>query len=196
MEVPFLSRALDPASNVPQPMRSWVLIPILCASCGGDEHPQPSPTNDPGAGSLIDHQRWVELTAENDPFASHRHEAVICPEWSRQIEGELYEVETDDCNYVSLSQPSLRPLKRGDRVETVFWHLWLWAPQPAQAHVAITIGDWVIADELIDIPGPEQSFNPVLTVPEDMPQGTPIVFHLHNHGVNSWRLLSIDRLIN
>ena len=175
-------------------MRGWALIPILCAACGGSNLPQFAPNNDPGPGSLIDHRMWVELTADNDPFASHRHEAVVCTERSRQIEGDHYEVETDDCNYVSLSQPSLRPLRQGDRVETVFWHLWLWAPQPAQGQITITIGDWVIADELIDIPGPEASFNPVLTVPKDVPQGTPVIFHLRNHGVNSWRLLSIDRL--
>ena len=175
-------------------MRYWSVVAILCASCGGTDAHRWSSAGDRARSSLIDHRRWVELAAVDDPFVSHRSGAIVCPEYARQIEGDHYEVETDDCNYISLVQPSLRALQQGDRVESIFWHLWLWAPEPAQAHLSITIGDWVIADEVIDIPGPEQSFNPVLTVPYDLPQGTPIIFHLHNHGVNSWRLLSIDKL--
>ncbi len=147
-----------------------------------------------GPGTLIDHLAWVELDADQDPFADHRPETVSCPEWSRQLEGDVFEVETDDCNYASLSQPSLRDLKAGERVDVIYWHLWLWAPEPAQAHVALTIGDWLVFENSIEIPGPEGSFSPQVTVPTDLPAGTPITFHLHNHGVNSWRLLSVDRV--
>jgi len=174
-------------------MRWWFILGSLISGCPSGEI---AVDPDPGPGSLIDHTLWLELSEADDPFASHRLEAVVCPEWARQIEGDIYEVETDDCNYVSLAQPSLRPLNEGDHVELVFWHLWLWAPMPAQGHVAIQIGDWIVADEQIEIPGPEESFNPVVTVPHDLPAGVPIVFHLHNHGVNSWRLLSIERAVH
>ena len=173
-------------------MRLFAVFGLMMSACPAVDM---SSDLDPGPGSLIDHQLWVELSEADDPFASHRLESVVCPEWARQIEGDIYEVETDDCNYVSLAQPSLRPLNQGDQVELVFWHLWLWAPTPAVGHVAIQIGDWIVADEHIEIPGPEESFNPIVTVPSDLPAGVPIVFHLHNHGVNSWRLLSIERAV-
>jgi len=147
-----------------------------------------------GPGSLIDHLAWEPLDADDDPFAEHRPETVICPEWAREIEGEVFEIETDDCNYASLSQPSLRDLRAGERVDVVYWHLWLWSPEPAQAHVALTIGDWTVFENHIEVPGPEGNYGPQATVPHDLPAGTPITFHLHNHGVNSWRLLSIDRV--
>ena len=73
----------------------------------------------------------------------------------------------------------------------MLWHLWLWAPQVAEAHVAIQIGDWLF-EETVAIPGPEQSYNPSCMAPKDFLLGTPVVFHLHNHGVNSWRLLKIE----
>ena len=171
---------------------SWRLVVVTAlGACANTDHESP-PANDAGYGSLIDHTRWVALDAEGDPFTAHRPEAVDCPDWSRQIEGALYEVETGDCNYASLSQTTLRPIRAGDRVDAVLWHLWLWAPQVAEAHVAIQIGDWLFFEETVAIPGPEQSYSPSGVAPKDFPLGTPVVFHLHNHGVNSWRLLSIE----
>jgi hypothetical protein len=63
----------------------------------------------------------------------------------------------------------------------------------AQAHVALTIGDWTVFEEHIEVPGAEGSYSPQVIVPHDIEIGAPITFHLHNHGSNSWRLLSIDR---
>ena len=147
-----------------------------------------------GPGSLIDHLSWTPVEVGDDPFAAHRPEIVNCPDWARQLEGDVFEIETDDCNYASLTQPILRPLRAGERVDMVYWRMWLWAPEVALAHVAVTISYWTLFEDHIEVPGPEGSYVTQITVPHDIQASTPITFHLHNHGVNSWRLLSIDRV--
>ena len=129
-----------------------------------------------------------------DPLADHRPDEVRCPDWARPIEPPIQEIATDDCNYASLGQPSLRPLIAGERVVVEFWHLQLWSEEPAEAHVALFIGDWMVFEDHIAVPGDEAFYAPSAVVPVDMPTGTPVVFHLHNHGQNSWRLLRVDRL--
>ena len=148
---------------------------------------------DPGPGALIVHTAWQPTQAADDPLASHRPDEVRCPDWARPIEPPVQEIATDDCNYASLAQPSLRPLFAGERVAVEYWHLQLWAEEPAEAHVALHIGDWLVFEDQIAVPGSEAFYSRGAVVPHDIPAGTPVVFHLHNHGQNSWRLLSVER---
>ena len=82
-------------------------------ACANANHESPQQTTLGTAASST--TRLGALDAEGDPFTAHRPEAVDCPDWSRQIEGTLYEVETGDYNYASLSQTTLRPIRAGDR---------------------------------------------------------------------------------
>lgn len=166
-------------------------------ACGHGEsadhsHSNTAPRISDTAPSLIDHEAWTVAADSADPFPEHRPPEVTCPEWSYGLEGEVFEVETDDCNYLSLTQPSLVDLKAGDHVKATLWHLELWAPNPATAHIAVQIGEDVVWEESIPVPGSEKMYEPVWIVPEDRPAGTPIHFHLHNHGTNSWRFLSLS----
>jgi hypothetical protein len=192
----FFSRPIRDPSIARQTMKAagtlaLALCLIGCAAEQAQDSDAGSALN--GPGSLVDHLSWSPLEAAEDPFAEHRPESVVCPEWARELEGEVYEIQTDDCNYASLTQPSLLPLRAGERIDVVYWHLRLWAPEMAQAHVALTIGDWTVFEEHIEVPGAEGSYSPQVIVPHDIEIGAPITFHLHNHGSNSWRLLSIDR---
>ncbi len=179
-------------------IRRALLFLLACTSsaCEGGESAADDRDNiSPGISlSLIDHNAWTVAEASDDPFAGHRPPNVSCPEWSYGLEDEIFEVETDDCNYLSLTQPSLVDLKAGDRVQATLWHLELWAPDPATAHVAVQIGPDLRWEENIPIPGSEHMYEPELIVLEDRPAGTPIHFHLHNHGTNSWRFLSLSAL--
>ncbi|MCB9682832.1 MAG: hypothetical protein H6733_15300 [Alphaproteobacteria bacterium] len=149
----------------------------------------------PGVPStLIDHDAWVrdDGTGDTDPFPTHRPDTVVCGVDGFYREGEGVDVDTRKCTYLVASQPSLAAVHAGDRVRTFFYNNGLIAEEPAEAHVAIALGDHVIFDEHIPIPSEAAPFNLDAEVDADAPIGTPVVLHLHNHGYNTWRLMILD----
>ena len=67
------------------------------------------------------------------------------------------------------------------------WHLQLAALEPAEAHVAVHLGDEVLIDEIVPIPSPADVLSRTFMADFEAPANTPVVIHLHNHGYNSWR---------
>ena len=110
------------------------------------------------------------------------------------METDIFEVETDDCTYASFAQPTAQPLATGDRVTLELWHLQLWAPAATNGHIAVMIDDWLVWEQAPEIPGSAAHFAPSIVVPRNIPAGSRVVFHLHNHGSNSYRLHHIDRI--
>ena len=97
---------------------SAITIFLLCAQAACAEEDEP-----PTSKSLIDLQVWESEEASADPSV-HRPEEVFCPETSWYYE-ELskeptLEVNTEECHYLSVSQPLLVSFKEG---ETLFLRL-------------------------------------------------------------------------
>jgi hypothetical protein len=65
------------------------------------------------------------------------------------------------------------------------------APEPAEAHVAILIGDQVQWETMVAIPQPAQVLDLAWHTPIAIEVGDPVRFHLHNHGQNHWGLNAI-----
>jgi hypothetical protein len=49
-----------------------------------------------------------------------------------------------------------------------------------------------VYEAFIPIPSDNNILTPQWQLPQGAEKGSPIVFHLHNHGVNTWNLLSIN----
>lgn len=152
--------------------------------------PTATTTATTGGGALldlVDPAAWLSVPAADDPFAAHRPPAIDCPAnlgWL--IEKDSIEIDTGACNYAGLVQPSLHAVARGDTLRAFLYHFDLLAAAPATAHLAVTLGGDVIFDREIAIPGPAAVFDVALAAPADAPAGAPVVFHLHNHGQNTW----------
>jgi hypothetical protein len=176
-------------------MRYSILLSIsLTLACGGAGT---GPCNAPINGereALIDHDLWRVAGAHEDPWASHRPGVLTCPDWGHGREGSTYEVNTGDCNYITLVQETKRRLCTGTSIEAVFWHLPLWAAEPTQGHVSITLGTTGLLDETLEIPGNGNSYTPRITLDRNLAAGTPIRLHIHNHGRNDWTLLEVVAL--
>lgn len=174
----------------------WGAIAVLISGCG--EAAAPAGTLDAGAGAeswsgrvaIAALESWVPVAAEHDPFAD-RPGAVNCPPQGYRTELTWFEVATDRCPYATFAQPLPVELRAGDVLRTTVWHLVLWAPEVAEGHVALGLGDRLLWEEFVPIPRTEAAYAIEVTVPVDVPAGTPIYFHLHNHGANSWRLLDV-----
>lgn len=144
-----------------------------------------------GFGPLVTVESWRVVGADEDPF-SDRPEAFRCSTGGHGPEGDVYEVETDKCQYVTAVQPSLDAVGAGQRVSSLMWHQTLDAESDAEAHVAFRIGPHLVWEERIPIPFPPESYVFDWVAPEDVPRGTPVYLHVHNHGANSYRFGSTE----
>lgn len=144
--------------------------------------------------ALVNHSDWTPAVEADDPIAGHRPAAVDCPVSAWGLENGALEVETGVCNYLSLQQPSLEGVAKGERIRLVLWHQQLRNEAPARAHVALALAGQVLWQETVAIPSDGGFYEVELAAPQDIPAGSPVNFHLHNHGYNSWTLLAVERL--
>jgi hypothetical protein len=146
----------------------------------------------PGSDApLADLGLW-EL-ATDDPFPD-RPADTTCP-LGYGVENGLFEIESDLCPYGAFVQPSLAPVRAGDEVELILVHDALYAEDPgAQAHIGIALGEEIGWETWVPIPAQPGFFRPIFVAQGDHPRGTPVTLHVHNHGVNDYRIVSVTVL--
>lgn len=161
------------------------------AVAGSCELPACIPRENPV--SLIVQREWVyQTSADEDPLAEHRPDEIVCPEFSYELEGSILEVDTGACNYLSVAQPSQAAVKACDTMQVTVSHFNLYAPEPATGHVSVLIDGDPVLDEVRQIPHPSDFIHVRWEAKRDYPAGVPIVFHVHNHGVNEWQIVDIS----
>lgn len=145
--------------------------------------------------SLIDHKTWVKVALADDPFAAELAGEVTCGVGGHKFENGALEIDTAICNFVTLHQKTVNAAKACDELRLVFWHLPLFAGnEGAEAYAAMRVGDKTLLDERITI-GPqgviEKSYTPKWSLDAPIDAGTDVYLHIHNHGLNTWKLLSL-----
>jgi len=98
------------------------------------------------------------------------------------------------CNWITLEQPSLRAIRAGDRVEVRARHSQLTAPVPGEARIGFVIGDEQVLDYRVTLPNDFVFPDVEWTASKDYPAGTPILFHVDNHGQNEYMLIEVNVL--
>lgn len=99
------------------------------------------------------------------------------------------------CDWLTLEQPSLRAIRKGDQVEVRTYHAELTAPAPdGEARMSFVIGDEFAFDELIPIPFASEFLSTTWTAPKDYPAGTQLLWHVDNHGKNEYLLIEVNIL--
>lgn len=153
---------------------------LLLAACA----PVPDEPTD-----LVHPEDWAPVIAEDDPFPD-RPDHVWCPPNTWGAEALTFEVQTGACSYFTAEQPLLVDLPKGATVEVVMWHDALDAAEPGDGHAAIQLGDlhW---DYETAIPAPSRVVVEELVLDRRLHAGDPVHFHVHNHGYNSWQLVSL-----
>ena len=159
---------------------------FLLMGCGPELTPPSSE-----AASMVDADAWTVCTAQEDPF-SDRPQNPECPSSGYAVEDGFFEIETDVCHYGTFVQPSKLAVGSEQKIRFNFWHSPLSNPEPAQAHVALQIGDQLLWEKTIPIPNDANVVDEQLQLKSSIDEGDPIYFHLHNHGNNAWRLGTIE----
>ncbi len=166
--------------------RALHAVIVLLVGCAGEPVDPPAES-----GPVIDHAAWRAVVT--DPF-DHAPPVVSCDRgvgWELEPLDmvETVSVETAGCNYLALEQPLLRGVATGEVFAVKLWNFELVGDGPA--HAAIAIDGAVVWEKTIVIPRDAGLTDEEFTVPAGAALGAPVVFHLHNHGLNSWNLITI-----
>lgn len=191
----FVQRALAP-----------IVASLVCvAACSPSAEPAVDASRDAAApdvttdvaqdGPLIDHEAWVAMEdADDDPFAD-RPADIDCERgvgWDVELldTDVTVGIDTADCNYFSVAQPALRAIPPGESVLVRLWHFELVGD--GDAHAAVAIDGDIVWERTIAIPRPSELIVDEFVLASGAPRDAQIVFHLHNHGLNSWNLAEIS----
>ena len=178
--------------------RALALGLVACAfGCSDGESPRASEPGFRERTSLIDHERFELMTASNDPFDDRPSAPFECASrayLTEDLGGEkVFSVYTESCAYATFMQPTRVPVRRGEFLNVRLWHFALIAPDPAEAHVAVGIdGTGGALEERIPIPSESALMRKTWQAPRDYPAGTPVYFHVHNHGTNEYLFIELS----
>lgn len=148
--------------------------------------------------ALVAHNLWAFVEAKNDPFAAHhRTDDIPCQEADVRIESTgqetALEIRTGPCNWLTVMQPSRVAIHAEDALDIRIWHQELQAPVATHATLAVQLGTATIWSHRQAIPSASGLISHGPSISDAYPQGTPLYFHLRNHGINSWSLIAIEK---
>lgn len=149
--------------------------------------------------SLMDNAAWAKASASEDPFAAERSTPPeACPAESfgpETVGGEVwFDVNTRNCPSLTVRQPLLIDVRRGEGVTVRLWHYRLTAPDPGEAHVAVALGTTVVWEARVPIPSASGVVVQTFPAPDSARPGDAVFFHVHNHGENAWSLVELTAL--
>lgn len=165
------------------------LLALTLAAC-----PEDPPPEDPTPKRLAAPDGWVRVTDPAvDAFAAMRPVDAVCDDAGYFVDPftQAFEVETELCNYLTVAQPALEALAPGDVVSIQAFHYELSAPAPAEGYLGLAIDGEIAWELAVPIPAPPGPLRGELTIDRALPAGAALQFHVHNHGPNSYELISV-----
>jgi hypothetical protein len=198
---PAPSASVGGAGSVAMPDEVVASDPIMIGStqagrAGGSAGvPALAPMSHPNRVPLVDHADWKLLDSADDPFADRPPEVQCDPTGaaSELLGGEdSFGVDTGTCGYATVRQPSRDYVAEGETLRIRLWHFTLTAPAPAEGHAVVQLDDTTLLDEHVAIPATGALIKREIKAPRAFPAGVPVLFHIHNHGDNSWALVEVS----
>jgi len=151
---------------------------------------------------LVDMERWNLLAAEVDPFLPPTN-AQLCTPDDVRVEafgsGGPLALDVDTrlgCGWATVEQTLLGELAPGDSVGIRVFYFSQTTFPAAQAELAIAFDGNVFWSDVVPIPV-SSALTPLsgpVPVETAIAAGTPVQFHVGNHGDNTWNLLELSRV--
>lgn len=85
----------------------------------------------------------------------------------------------------------MESLPADSQLSLQMWWQTLVSVEPATGDLTLALGGTRIWQHQVSIPGPADAIQPVVRVKRSFEAGTPVYFHLSNHGSNTWNLNQI-----
>ncbi len=178
---------------------SWLPLFFALSAAGCDDEPTQRcrAIGAEAREALVDHDLWRLAEASEDPWAEHRPSDISCDPTGRQAEDFAgtysFGIDTALCGYTTLVQETATDVCPGEGVFVWLWRFALTGPDGSSAHIAAQVGDELLFEDTIPIPATSALKAETYTAKRFHPAGTPITFHIRNHGNNSYQLLDIAR---
>lgn len=191
-----------------------LLLCLTLTGCDDGEATTPEPPTDagtpdalpfdatPDAGleliPLIAHSAWAPTPTGSDPFGELIGDRTRCED-----EDELYvetlgtdevlSIDTSFCGYATVEQPLLAPLSVGDEVRVRRFHFPVNIPEVTEGYVGLALAGDIKWSITVPLPAESGGETALWTADGDYPSGTPVHYHVHNHGANEWVLIEVLR---
>ncbi len=148
---------------------------------------------------IVDPRGWTFVEPADDPLWPAPDGAATCTANDIQSQpfgdDEALEIDTRfGCGWATVSQPTLVDLKAGDDVQVRVFYFSQATFPAAEAEVAIALDGEVVSSSLVAIPTASDLIAPRITLARDVPSGSTALFHVGNHGDNSWNLIELSRI--
>ena len=170
---------------------TFIVMAALAMSCG-EPQDQDGDQLDNQPTSLVSVNAWTQVDKPDDPLQSHRPENLECTGDGVLVENGVLEIDTGRCPYFAGQQSILRAMDAGDWVAVTIYHDGLYADPPGSAHLALLFDGELLWETTIPIPAQARLFTETFQLPRSYPLGARVDFHLHNHGLNHWRLVRLE----
>ena len=153
--------------------------------CTGGESDAPT-----GPFDLLDLEAWRLVEPDEDPWEPLRGERTRCEATDIEVEGPTLEISTAFCGHGTVAIPTTATLRAGDHATVLLYHATLTAPEPTEGVMVLRVGGADVAAEALELPLAAATY-PHDVVFDDVPVGEAL-FHVHNHGANSWRVAQVE----
>jgi len=151
--------------------------------------------------SLIDNTAWAVVPPEEDPFwpEASEPENVCLPEDygpEEQPDGIWFEVKTEDCAYLTVTQTLLHDIEAGTSINFRLWHFSVTIGS-TDYRLAISLGpdSDIFWEAQVPVPSDSHLFYGTIEAEKSYPAGSPVYFHISNHGSNDWGLIEFSKVL-
>ncbi|MGB0590284.1 MAG: hypothetical protein ACPGU1_11440 [Myxococcota bacterium] len=155
----------------------------------------------PGATPLVHAARWEALSVDDDPIADPSLSASDqCPDEALTVEvtedGLYLDLDTTTCSWLTVAQTTIAPIQVGGTMR-VWAFRWPNLIAEGQGLLQLSAGDppetlWEHRPELPN--DRSELYYEEFPVTRGIPTGTPIYWHVANHGQNVWSLVNVLRV--
>lgn len=146
--------------------------------------------------SLVALESWTNVPRDVDPFIASGRDVPSCAEPTFRIEEDQawLEIDTTLCAWVTVEQTTRAEVAKGELLELQFSHYDLDAAEPASAELQLRFDDCDAWSKSIPIPNAAQVYTEQFRSPCRMTNTSDVLFHLDNHGQNTYQLKDLSRV--
>jgi hypothetical protein len=178
---------------------AWLGLGVTSALVGCSNHSDPAPTTTPPATAsyqpLVSLNDWSSVSRDDDPFVTDAAPPpCVGPGFVVERDSSWLEVDTGLCSWVTLRASAQSGVTSGQPLQLTVSHYDLNAGAPAEADLALRFEDCDVWSTTIPIPSAANVDKEQFASPCALNEGGTVLFHLNNHGQNTYQLQDLSSL--
>jgi hypothetical protein len=173
---------------------SLFALPLLFG-CADHDQPPVRETEE-SFQPLVALDDWAAVERDDDPFvdADAPPEDCVSPGVRVEEDQSWLELDTTQCGFITVSANARVAVEEGQKLKLDVSHFDLDAAEPATAELRLRFDDCEAWENSIAIPSPANVYESEFESPCEVAQGGQVLFHLHNHGQNTYQLRRVSVL--